>query len=86
MKKDFDAERAFNKMFDYMQDMDRRMNDRFDQNDKRFDRIEQILDESAGDYKTLIAEHAAEVSSHDRFENTLENHETRIAQLEEQAA
>ena len=114
MKKDFDAEQAFNKMFVYMQNMDKRfdameykmdarfkriddqyremykyMNRRFDDTDKKFERIDgrldrivQILDASAGDYKTLVDEHAAEVSAHDRFENTLESHETRIEQLE----
>jgi len=63
MEKDFDTESALNRMFEYIQDMDRRINDRFDKETRRtnnrFDRIEQNLNVFAGDYKTPVDENAA---------------------------
>jgi len=86
MKKEFDAERAFDKMFEYMQEFRNEVNDRFDKEasrtDQRFDRIEHILDESAGDYKILIDENTANAHGITRIDDVLDDHETRIGQLE----
>ena len=65
------------------------MNTRFDETDKRFvkiderlNRIMEILDESVSDYKTLVAETAAGAHGITRIDDTLDDHETRIGQLE----
>ena len=86
MKKKFDAEQSFNKMFVYMQRMEQRLMKEMDvrskHTDDRFDHIENILDESTGDYKILVSESAAYAHATRRIDNVLENHETRIEQLE----
>lgn len=81
MKKDFSND-DFTKLFIYMEKRFDAVDEKFEAVDARFDRIERILDKSAGDYKSLVDEHTAEVSAHDRFTDTLDDHETRIGQLE----
>jgi predicted nucleic acid-binding Zn-ribbon protein len=86
MKKEFDAERAFDKMFKYMQDMDKRLNTRIDSEiggiSQRLDTLQDSMDYLVGEYQKLSDEQTAEISSHDRFEEKLDDHETRIGQLE----
>ena len=73
-------------IFNYVEgrfsEFNQKIDDLSDKTDARFDRIERILDKSSSDYKTLVAENAADASAHSRFDNKLDDHETRIGQLE----
>jgi hypothetical protein len=55
---------------------------RFDKVDGRLGRIEQTLDYLAGEYKNLSDDNDANAHATRRVDDTLENHEERIGNLE----
>jgi len=72
----------FTQVFAYFEDFRKEMRGEIGDIKHRLNRIEQILDESTGDYKTLVSENAANAHGITRIDNTLEDHEQRIGQLE----
>ena len=70
------------KIFNYMQDFRQEVKSEIERVDNRLDTIQNSMDYLVGEYRKLSDEQTAEVSSHDRFEEKLDDHETRIGQLE----
>jgi len=81
MKKDFSND-DFAKLYTLMMNEFKSVDKKFERIDERLDRIVQILDKSAADYKTLVEENAAGAGATRRIDDVLEDHETRIEQLE----
>lgn len=85
MKKEFEND-DIAKLFIYMEKRFNEVNDRFDGEigsvKKQLDALQNSMDYLVGEYQKLSDEQDAEVSAHDRFTDTLDDHETRIGQLE----
>jgi len=77
---------GFTRLFKYME---KRFNENELEHEKIFKRLDQIqgtLDDLASDYRTMVAESAATAHAIVRLDDTTDDHEDRIKQLEDLAS